>query len=197
MKPFFKSVLLSSLLSLFIFGDLAMGQKRYYDRNMRMYYIIDPETGERAYEPGVGRNQRISNNPAPDVTTKPQYQPQPQRQSGNLGNSYNSTNRGTTTRGTSGNASRYWRLTPGDVILSVNGEDITGMKSLTNAVNRSPQTMHFTVHDGGRGKIYHFETTLASTGHRFGVYSTDNPGGGARITSVMSNSAARRCILVE
>jgi len=105
--------------------------------------------------------------------------------------------RGSTPRVSSANTSRYWRLTPGDVILTVNGESITGMKSLTAAVNRSPQTMRFTVRDGGRGKIYHFETTLASTGYRFGVYSADNPGGGAKITSVMPNSAATRCVLVE
>ena len=190
MKPFFKPVLLSCLLSLFIFGDLAMAQ---YDGPPPPYPISVPAP--------AGRDQRITPPPrTPIQNQRSQYQyqsPRTGRESGNSRNSYNSTNRDTSTRETSRNASQYWRLTPGDVILSVNGEDITGMKSLINAVDRSPQTMHFTVRDRGRGKIYHFETTLASTGYRFGVYCADNPGGGARITSVMSNSAARRCIRIE
>lgn len=94
------------------------------------------------------------------------------------------------------NRSRIFRLEPGDVVLTVNGEKIGGRNDLTAAVNRSPRTMRFTVRDR-RGKIYRFETTLASEGYRFGVYSADQSGGGARITSVMANSAATRCRLVE
>jgi len=90
-----------------------------------------------------------------------------------------------------------FQLEPGDVIVTVNGENITGSASLTAAVGRSPQTMQMTVRDRRNGQIRHFTTTLASGSPRFGVTSTDNPGGGARITSIVPNSAATRCFLVE
>ena len=121
--------------------------------------------------------------------TESQESPQQQFQppSNNFGN----------TRGGSGNGQRVFQLQPGDVILVINGESITGRESLTNAVRRSPQTMRFTVRDGRSGAILHFVTTLNSSGYRFGITQKDNPGGGAKVVSVDRNSPATNCILVE
>ena len=87
-------------------------------------------------------------------------------------------------------------IRPGDVILSVNGTKIRGTNDLVNAVSQSGPVMNLVVRCSccSPGTISNLSTRLDSTGHRFGVYSTDNPGGGARITSVMSNSAATRCV---
>ena len=101
-----------------------------------------------------------------------------------------------TTRGASVNTPRYWRLTPGDIILAINGENVTGRQGMTDAINRSPQTMYLTVRDT-RGKIYHFETVLSPNSPRFGIYTADHRGGGARVTSVIPGSSATRCILIE
>lgn len=92
---------------------------------------------------------------------------------------------------------KLFMLQPGDVVLTVNGQRISGSSALTQAVKNSPDEMTFSIKDKRTGKVKHFMTTLNSSGHRFGVYSADNPGGGARITSVMENSAARRCFEIH
>ena len=220
MKPLLKYALLACVLSPFVFGDLAMAQRAGQRTNGKYEWVDDEQVwtseGRRGTE-GVtvewrwrdgkwvvwsrspwaeapsGRIQRMPNTnptpppagPPPAMVTQPPSQPQPTWTPSESG-----------TRGYSGNKSRKFSLEPGDVILTVNGEDIFGRKSLIYAVNSSPQTMEFTVRDRRNGQIRHFTTTLASSGYRLGIYCADHPDG-ARVTSVMPNSAARRCILVE
>ena len=169
----------------------------------------------------TGRNQRLQSSPSrpPDrllpTTPPPPQQPptqntpppprppqqiQPPRQQNPLTGTPIDPTRGkisNPTRGGSVNTPREFRLTPGDVILTVNGEAITGKTHFTSVVNRSPQTMYFTVRDGRTGRIMNFVTQLSSTGYRFGVTHRDNPGGGARVVQVDRNSPATHCFLVE
>ena len=138
----------------------------------------------------------------PQQTQPPRQQSPPQGQfSPPLGTPIDptSTSRGMSNpaRGGSINTSREFQLTPGDVILAVNGETITGRTHFTSAVNRSPQTMHFTVKDGRTGRVMNLVTQLSSTGYKLGVTHRDNPGGGARVVQVDRNSPATRCFLVE
>ncbi len=84
-------------------------------------------------------------------------------------------------------------LEPGDIVLSINGEPIGGKYDLTNAVNRSGRIMYFTIQDRRTGSIMSLATRLNDQGYRFGVYSVDNGGYGARITAVMQGAAASRC----
>ncbi|MDR3108652.1 MAG: hypothetical protein LBU65_03045 [Planctomycetaceae bacterium] len=86
-------------------------------------------------------------------------------------------------------------LEPGDVILSVNGESISGAHGLADAVNRSSREMVFQVRDSRTGKITQARVTLNPGEYRLGVYSKDTPGGGARITSLMPGSAASHCLI--
>ena len=221
MKTFLKYALLACVVVPFVLPDRAMGGEWQWGDNE---YLSDIERGvwvavyykdkgkwvwRNQYQTAPdGRNQRVPPKPSdrllpttppppkpgdqdtyvppqPYRQPQPTYQPQPTWTPSESG-----------TRGYSGNKSRKFSLEPGDVILTVNGEDIFGRKSLIYAVNNSPQTMEFTVRDRRNGQIRHFTTTLASSGYRLGIYCADHPDG-ARVTSVMSNSAARRCYLVD
>ena len=96
-----------------------------------------------------------------------------------------------------GYSSQSFRLTPGDVILNINGEWIGGQEDVTSAIARSPQTMYLTVRDGRTGRVADYVTLLDSSRPRFGVNHQTNPGGGSRVTGVNKNSPATRCYLVE
>ena len=94
----------------------------------------------------------------------------------------------------SGNNQQFFQLTPGDVILEINGERIRGQEDVTSAIARSPQTMYLTVRDGRTGATARFATTLNSNRPRFGVTHQTNSGGGSRVTGVNRNSPATRLL---
>ncbi len=87
---------------------------------------------------------------------------------------------------------RTLSLSRGDVILSINGQNIKGRASCIRAVNSSPRTMTFTVRDSRDGTVWRMQTELRSSGYRFGVDLRDNPGGGAYVTSVSQGYPATR-----
>ena len=110
---------------------------------------------------------------------------------------YYSGTRGASQLSPSVNTSQSFRLTPGDVILEINGERIGRQEDVTSAIARSPQTMYLTVRDGRTGTVARFATTLSSSRPRFGVTHQTHPGGGSRVTGVNSNSPATRLVLAE
>ena len=90
---------------------------------------------------------------------------------------------------------RPYRLERGDVITAVNGQTIRGRDDMRNAVARSPQRMQFSVRTAS-GQHINLETTLDSSGYRFGIVMQDNPGGGVRVMSVDPNTPATRVVIV-
>jgi len=179
MKTFFKPVLLACLLSLFVFGDLAMAQRRYYDRSMDMYYYIDPQTGERAYEVGPGRNQRmppqysepqrptppkVQPQSSPRVPAQPQYQPEPQRPAPPKVQPQPPVDRAT-------NIPPWHPLPPFHGAVSQQIRTIEVRSTFPGIAN-----LPF-----GIGQ-----------GLRFGVGAVNHPGGGVRVVDVIPNSPGHR-----
>lgn len=70
-------------------------------------------------------------------------------------------------------------LESGNVILTINGERISGRDERIRAVNRSPRTMTFWVRDRRNGTIWETQTDLRRGRTRFGVNIIDNGGDGA------------------
>ena len=52
-------------------------------------------------------------------------------------------------------------LTPGDLIISINGSEVVGTEGMLQAVARSPRNMRFQVIDGQTGQPYELTTKLA------------------------------------
>jgi hypothetical protein len=75
-------------------------------------------------------------------------------------------------------------LEPGDVILTINGQQVSGRNECILAVNGSPRIMTFTVRDRRNGTVWEMQTELRDGGMRFGVDIVDNGGDGARVTHV-------------
>ncbi len=85
------------------------------------------------------------------------------------------------------------RLEPGDIIVSVNGQNINCSHDFVDAVNNSGPKMQFTIIDCRTGNYTTMTTWLRNNGFRFGVHVKDHWNGGVRITNVMPNSAATAC----
>ena len=82
-------------------------------------------------------------------------------------------------------------LEPGDVILTINGQQISGRDECIRAVNQSSQTMTFTVRDRRNGTVWEMQTELRDGTTRFGVDIVDN-GDGARVTYVQPGAPCTR-----
>ncbi len=87
------------------------------------------------------------------------------------------------------------RLESGDIILSVNGEQLKSGQDLLEAVRHSPTLMRFTVVDIRTGQLRALQTQLNSSAssRRFGVSTVDHGGEGVKVIEVFRNSPATRC----
>ncbi len=89
----------------------------------------------------------------------------------------------------------FFRLEPGDVILSVNGVQLRNINDFWNTVKGSPTEMRFTIRDRRTGREVQSKTQLRSNASqsRFGVVGVDNGGDGVRVQTVRPNSPGTRC----
>ena len=196
MNMFFKPFLLSCfVVSVFVFSDLAMAQR----------------WGRGTSAPDTPRNERIRpNSPVPPLNDY-NYSSFPSPNSKNSGTVQPPANNppvylppSVPSRGDSSFVpsppqvmSRRVSLEPGDVILAINGERVYSKREMVAAVQWSDSPMYLTIRDKRTGNIIELSTHLSSTGVRLGIYSVDSSygGGGARVTSVIRNSAATRCYI--
>lgn len=135
MKPFFTPVLLACLLSLFVFGDVAMAQRRGYVPN-----------------PGApGRNDRISVPPAPKPSPAPTPSPSPAPtlpiipQTTNKGVRISKIYPNTTASTLTHSVGKNIRLESGDRLTSINGIPIRSDADFKRIVADLPRNSHVSV----------------------------------------------------
>ena len=91
-------------------------------------------------------------------------------------------------------------LSPGDIILSVNGQNIRGVNDYWNTVKNSPTDMHFTLQSADDGNVYQLRTRLfnVSADSRFGVLAEQMRGrNGVRVRSVRGGYPGSQCVIVQ
>jgi len=91
-------------------------------------------------------------------------------------------------------------LTPGDIILSVNGQPIRGTRDYWNTVKASPTEMHFTLQSVGDGNVYELRTRLfnVSADSRFGVHAQEMRGrNGVQVLRVRRGYPGAQCVIVR
>ena len=91
-------------------------------------------------------------------------------------------------------------LTPGDIILSVNGQPIGGVRDYWNTVKASPTEMHFTLQSVGDGNVYELRTRLfnVSADSRFGVHAQEMRGrNGVQVLRVRQGYPGAQCVIVR
>ena len=91
-------------------------------------------------------------------------------------------------------------LSPGDVILSINGRRIGGTRDFWNAVKASPEIMQFTLQSSGDGQVYRLKARLfnVTRDSRFGVVGEAIPGrAGVRVRSIRRGYPGARSVIVE
>ena len=91
-------------------------------------------------------------------------------------------------------------LTPGDIILSVNGQTIRGTTDYWNTVKASPTEMRFTLQSAGDGNTYELRTRLfnVSADSRFGVHAQDMRGrNGVQVLRVRPGYPGAQCVIVR
>ncbi len=89
-------------------------------------------------------------------------------------------------------------LTHGDLIVSVNDQPVRTLRDFSNAVEKSPEFMGFTIRSTVTGKRILLETELRSgPGSRFGVRATQAPLPGVLVDDIRENSAGWNAEFVE
>lgn len=91
-------------------------------------------------------------------------------------------------------------LTPGDIILSVNGQPIRGVADYWNTVKSSPTEMQFTLQSASDGNVYQLRTRLfnVSADSRFGVNAQQMRGrNGVRVLNVRRGYPGSQCVIVQ
>lgn len=91
-------------------------------------------------------------------------------------------------------------LTPGDIILSVNGQAIRGVTDYWNTVKSSPTEMQFTLQSVSDGNVYRLKTRLfnVSADSRFGVNAQQMRGqNGVRVLNVRRGYPGSQCVILQ
>ncbi len=92
------------------------------------------------------------------------------------------------------NSRNSWQPSVGDVIVSVNGQNIAIREECVNAIGNSPELMRFTT--SNNGGVFDYRTHLRSGIPRFGAGLEDTERNGALITSLHDGYPCTQCELV-